>query len=158
MPNPIDDYRDDTPIDGAALVDPNKRFSPACLATMREFRSKKPWRGTLAERQEKFKVLHAALCDAYGIVPSPELRFIALGEAQPGQVGNSGFVRERNTVVVAGRLSVSSYLWAFACAHDLEGADAFRWSLSLFARIFPRSFAQCRFEGPILVRDDNQNL
>jgi len=159
MPEPIDDYREENqPIDGAALVDPTKRFSPACLAAVREFRHQKPWRGTIPERQAKFEALHAALCECYGLVPPPPLEFVAIGQAQPEQPGTGGFDTRGNRLVVAGRLSVNSYLWAFARARGLGVDEAFRWSLSLFARMFRRSFAECRFEGPLLVRDNNQNL
>lgn len=159
MPNPLDNPRDDhhDPIDGEQLVDRNKRFSPQCLAAVREFRRAKPWRGTLAERQAKFEALHAALCDAYGLVPAPPLQFARLGAAGPDQMGDGGYTRELG-VVVAGRLSVATYLWAFARARGMATEDAFRWSLSLFSRMFPRSFAECRFVGPYLVRENNQHL
>jgi hypothetical protein len=157
MPSPIDP-RENSPLDGALLVDPGKRFSAACLNAVREFRRAKPWRGTTEERMTKFRSLHVALCDTYGIVPPPELRFIGIGEAAPEQIGTGAFNAQLNTVAIAGRLSVASYLWAFGRARGLDVEESFRWSLSLFARMFPRSYAQCRFEGPYLVRDNNQNL
>ena len=111
MPSPIDDFHaNNEPIDGATLVDPGKKFSPACLAAMREFRSKKPWRGTVPEREAKFTALHAALCDDYGIVPPPELRFLEIGVAREEQTGTSAFDRRQNALVLVGRLSVASYL------------------------------------------------
>ena len=148
------------PLDGSALVNRNRRFSPQCMAAMRDFRRAKPWRGTLDERQAKFQALHDALCEAYGLVGAlkPELRFIGMGDALPDQPGNGGYHSLENRIVVAGRLSVATYLWAFARARGMDGENAFRWSLSLFARIFPRSFEGCHFVGPFLVRDDNQNL
>jgi hypothetical protein len=159
MPEPIDDPRnDDEPIDGASLVDPSKKFSPACMTALRAFRAAKPWRGTPTERMAKFQTLHAALCDAYGLAPPPTLEFIAIGETRPEQTGTSGFDPRDNRVVVAGRLSVASYLWAVARTRGLVGREAFAWSLSLFARVFPRSFGSCRIEGTMLLRDGNQNL
>jgi hypothetical protein len=67
-------------------------------------------------------------------------------------------IRDRIKALVGGRLSVATYLWAFARARGLTAREAFRWSLSLFARMFPRSFAGCQFRGPFLVRENNQNL
>jgi hypothetical protein len=155
MPEPINPRE---PLDGATLVNHDKKFSPQCLAALREFKRKKPWRGTLDERQAKFGELHAALADAYGLAPPPALEFLALGQAQPDQMGDGGFDPEGNRIVLAGRLSVSTYLWSFARARGQSVEEAFRWSLSLFARVFPRSFENCHFEGPYLVKDDNQNL
>jgi len=160
MPSPIDPRDDDSP-DGASLVDLSKRFSAGCMAAIRAFRSQKPWRGTLEERQAKVITLHAALCDAYGIEPVPPLRFIAMGEIGPDQQGTAGLINQPDgtrTLGVAGRLSVTSYLWGFARLRGLDAEESFRWSLSLFARVFPRSFAACHFVGPILIRDNNQNL
>jgi hypothetical protein len=159
MPEPIDNPREpEENLDGALLVDRTKRFSPECLAALRSFRTSKPWRGTPIERQEKFSALNTALAAAYGLEPAPVLQVVAIGEVGPDQHGVSGYNVRTNTIIVAGRLSVSSYLWAFARARGLTKRDAFVWSLSLFARIFPRSFESCRFEGPLLVRDNNQNL
>lgn len=159
MPEPLDNpFENPESIDGASLVDPRKRFCPACLAALREFRRQKPWRGTVPERQQKFTELHAALCEAYGIIPGPPLEFVAIGEARPDQMGTGGYDPRHGQVVLAGRLSVTTYLWAFARCRGLTVKDAFRWSLSLFARVFRRSFAACHFQGPYLVKDDNQNL
>ena len=158
MPSPIDPFEQREPIDGASYVDPDKKFCAGCLTAIREFRSSKPWRGTIDERQEKFRALHATLCETYGLTPAPPLEFMAIGEARPDQFGTGGFDPENNRVVVAGRLSVTTYLWSIARARGLAPQEAFRWSLSLFARMFPRSFAGCHFVGPMLVRDGNENL
>lgn len=147
MPSPTD------PLDGASLVNPSRRFSPECLAAMRAFRDGKPWRGTPEERQAKFHTLHAGLCEAYGLRPAPELVFHQIGEPAPDGHGDGGFLPPLNKIALVGKLSVATYLWSIARARGLGRVEAFAWSLSLFARMFPRSFARCRFDGPFLVND-----
>ena len=42
------------------------------LRAVRAFASSKPWRGTLEERQSKFRQLHTDLCRIYNVNPSPD--------------------------------------------------------------------------------------
>lgn len=51
----------------AEVIDPKMKFKPAALAALRAFRAARPWSGSLDERQQKFKTLHKALCEAYGL-------------------------------------------------------------------------------------------
>ena len=46
-----------------------------------------------------------------------------------------------------------TYLHEFAHARGYDERGACRWSLNLFRRCFPRSFARCRPVGHTLVRD-----
>jgi hypothetical protein len=43
------------------------KFKPAVLRAVRLFAKKKPWRGSVEERQEKFRWLDRALAEAYGV-------------------------------------------------------------------------------------------
>ena len=50
-------------------------------------------------------------------------------------------------------LSVLAYLHEFAHARGADERQACHWSINLFRRCFPRSFARCRAVGHTLVRD-----
>ena len=122
------------PSDGRALMDATRKFSPGCLRAMREFRHTKPWRGSHAEKMEKYRALHNALCEAYG------LRVNLAFAWQGGDRGDSSYTPYTKTITLRGRPSVVTYLHEFA--HARFGADehvAVAWSLSLFAREIGRA-------------------
>jgi hypothetical protein len=48
---------------------------------------------------------------------------------------------------------VVTLLHILARARGRSRKEAFEWSLSVFAKIFPVSFGRCRLEGNILVRE-----
>ena len=52
-----------------------------------------------------------------------------------------------------GRLSVVTFLHEFGHALGYGERGACRWSINLFRRCFPRSFARCRQAGHTLVRE-----
>jgi len=58
----------------AEVLKPRKKYSPAALRAARAFARSKPFAGTVADRQGKFRTLNAALAAAYG-VDEPKLRF-----------------------------------------------------------------------------------
>jgi hypothetical protein len=134
----------------AEVLDPAMKFVPAALVAVREFRRSKPWRGTVAERRAKFVRLNQALALAYGI-PRPSLDF--RGVEAGVHSGHSSYVRGSNTIILRGRLSVVTYLHEFAHARGADERQAVRWSINLFRRCFPRSFARCRQDGHTLIRD-----
>ena len=132
------------------VLNADKKYKPAVLRAVRAFRASKPWRGTIVERQEKFHKLYADLAQAYGI-PEPCLMFET---DETKDSGSSAYYPALRTVVLRGRLSVLTALHEFA--HVLHGRSertACRWSINLFARIFPRSFSRCRSEGHTLRTD-----
>src|ERR1700722_17861722 len=128
-------------------LNPNKMYKASVLRAVKAFRTSKPWRGTVGERQEKFMTLNAALADAYGL-PAPRLVF-ETDETQDS--GSSCFVPATETIILRGRLSVVSYLHEFAHFRFGRGEKtACSWSLNLFARCFPKSFARCQHDGHML--------
>lgn len=129
------------------VLDPEKKYKPAVLRAVKAFRARKPWRGTVAERQEKFRKLYAALAEAYQIA-EPCLIFEA--NEQQGS-GASCFVPASRTIILRGRLSVVSALHEWA--HFLFGFSektACSWSINLFCRCFPKSWARVQFDGHMI--------
>jgi hypothetical protein len=116
------------------------RFKPAALSAVRAFKREHPWRGTQAERLEKFARLNAALAEAYDITP-PALRLGAVAAYSP-----------RTHTIKLRNLSVVTYLHEFGHALGRDERGACRWSINLFRRVWPREYAQCHHVGHMLVR------
>lgn len=115
------------------------RYRPDVLRAVRAYARLKPWRG---DRRGKMWRLHADLCAIYGV--SVTLRF---NRRYPACYS------PRHRVINLPQVSVVSYLHEFA--HAVFGScevRACRWSINLFRRCFPRSFARCRQVGHLLVR------
>lgn len=115
------------------------RYRPEVLRAVRAFARSKPWRG---DRRGKMRSLHAELCRVYGVAVHLQFNRRSPACYVPGQ-----------RLINLPRVSVVSYLHEFA--HALFGScevRACRWSINLFRRCFPRSFARCRQVGHLLVR------
>jgi hypothetical protein len=138
------------PLTVAEVLDDTMTFLPAALRAVRAFRRSKPWRGTVGERRAKFEQLNRDLAAAYGIAV-PRLVFADV-EANAFS-GDSGYSPAAHTITLRGRLSVVTYLHEFAHARGADERQACRWSINLFRRLFPHSFAHCRQVGHTLVRD-----
>ena len=126
-------------------------FNPDALRAVKKFAKSKPWRGsTVEERRQKFRELNAALSLAYQI-PAPTLVFAGSGE---GDSGSSSYSQSEHEITLRGRLSVTTYLHEFAHARGMGERGATRWSVNIFRRCFPRSFAGCQQVGHMLRRRD----
>jgi hypothetical protein len=147
MPRSNDDHQ--YPATVAEVLDPSMTFKPAALRALRNFRQAKPWRGTLAERKAKFRSLNRDLAGACGIL-CPRLVFVRVDGGMPG---NGSYHRLRHTITLYGRLSVVTFLHEFGHARGYGERRACRFSINLFRRLFPRSFARCRQVGHVLVRE-----
>jgi hypothetical protein len=109
------------------------------LAAVRDYARSKPWRG---DGKAKMQSLHVRLCEIYGT--RAELVFDPRRPAC--------FIPALRRIVLP-KVSVVSYLHEFA--HARFGScerRACRWSINLFRRCFPRSFARCRQVGHTLQR------
>ncbi|MCE9533964.1 MAG: hypothetical protein K8T89_23005 [Planctomycetes bacterium] len=133
-------YRANYPATVAEVLSDRRKYKPEALKALRAFRRSKPWRGTFNERREKFGKLHEELCRVYGLCT--QLKFWARDVAyySPGE--------DRINLPT---LSVVTYLHEFAHARGADERQACGWSINLFRRIFPRSFARCRHHGHMLV-------
>ena len=135
----------------AECIDENLRYKRGTLRAVRAFARSRPWRGTFDERCEKFRTLHRELCRLYGIDVGLSVA-IHHEQGAGAASGGSYYMPLRREIVLRGRLSVVTYLHEFAHALDKDERGACRWSLNLFKRYFPRSFARCRHEGHVLIR------
>jgi hypothetical protein len=128
----------------AALGQPLK-FPAATLKAVKTFARSKPWRGTLEERQLKFRQLHADLCRVYSVNPTLVIEGDGTGDS-----GGSSYSPESKVITLTGRLSVITFLHEWGhCLRGHSEFEACRWSLRLFQRCFPRSFARLRWEGHV---------
>jgi hypothetical protein len=93
-------------------------------------------------------VLHRDLTAAYGL--TTRLEFERGDDSQPS--GSSCYDPVRNMIRLRGRLSVVTYLHEFGHALGYGEQGACRWSINLFRRFFPRSYARLVPEGHTLVR------
>lgn len=122
-------------------VDDGQHYKPAVLAAVRDFRDSKPWAGTREEREEKFKTLHAAFCSAYEI--NLRLAFML-----PELSGSTfGILDASQELILSGKLSVITYFLAIATARGFDFNNSARWAITLFARVFPQSFARLEMRG-----------
>jgi hypothetical protein len=139
----------DYPGSVAEILDDRMTFKAEALRAVRRFARSKPWRGTLEERKAKFRRLNRALARAYGIA-RPRLVFCRVG-GNP-EVGNGSYQPVTHTITLLGKLSVVTYLHEFGHARGYGERGACRFSVNLFRRAFPRSYARCRPMGHVLVR------
>lgn len=131
----------------ADILDESRRYKPDVLQALRAFKREKPWAGTPEERAAKLRSLHGDLCIAYRLPTPPTIRC-------PSARG-SGYDIASNTIHVATNLSVISYLHSFAMAMARDPKEASAWSVNLFKRMFPHSYARLVPVGPVLVRPEN---
>jgi hypothetical protein len=146
---PRQSRNDDYPATVNEVLDRQMKFKPAALRAVRRFARSKPWQGTLAERKAKFRRLNRQLAAAYGL-PRPRLVFCRVEENAP--LGNGSYRRANHTIALYGKLSVVTYLHEFGHARGYGERQACRWSINLFRRVFPRSFARCNQVGYVLIR------
>jgi hypothetical protein len=115
----IDDHIDDT-----------LKFCKDTLNAINEFKTMKPWRGTIRERRSKLVYLHRHLCEIYGI---------DIGITFDIAVKKNVYLPDENLIVLKS-CSVLAFLHEFAHARGRDEKGANRWSLNLFKRCFPKSF------------------
>ena len=131
----------------AEVLDPTITFRPGVIAADRRAARSKLWRGSIQERKAKFQSLHDDLCRVYGKTTKLEY-----GILDGSCSGSSHYRPSTDTITLSGRLSVVTFLHEFAHALGRDEFGACRWSINLFRRSFPRSFAQTTPEGHILRR------
>lgn len=137
-------YRANYPATVEEVLQDGRKYKPEVLRATRLFAQAKPWRGSIEDRVRKLHALHAALCAAYG----------KRTQVVIGHVGGDCYVPSLDLIRLSGRLSVVTYLHEFGHALGKDERQTCRWSINLFRRVFPRSFARCRREGHMLLRPD----
>jgi hypothetical protein len=143
-------YQPNYPANVLDVLDPPVRFRPAVVVAVKQFARSKPYRGDLSARKTKFLALHLDLCGIYG--KRTRLTFAALNG---GDSGASHYCPAADEITLCGRLSVVTMLHEFAHALGRDERGAARWSVNLFRKCFPRSFARCCMHGHMLRRPDD---
>jgi hypothetical protein len=133
-----------------SVIDDRVKLNRAAYAAVRAFRRSKAWQGTYEERLAKFEALSAGLSDAYGITPPVGIHFH--GVENRDKPGDGLFQPEANTIHLIGKLSVVTFLHCFGRARGQTKGEAFRWSLSVFKKMFPVSYSRCHAVGLTLIR------
>jgi hypothetical protein len=132
----------------ASVLDDTMRYRPLAIRALKRFARRKPWRGSYAERREKFTTLVRNLAAAYGI-PCPQ---VICDGSDGGDSGRSCYVPASNTIILRGRLSVVTALHEFGHALGKDEREACRWSVNLFRKCFPQSWRRAQFDGHMIRR------
>jgi hypothetical protein len=138
-------YRANYPATVREVLDPTRKYRPGALRAVRALRRAGAWRGSLTRRARRFARLHRRLCRTY------RLHVGLVFSNDKGSSGGSSYSPITRTIFLRGRLSLVTYLHEFAHARGYDERQACAWSIALFARCFPRSFARCRQLGHMLV-------
>ena len=131
------------------VLDDGKRYRPGVLSAMRRFRRSHPFRRH--HPLQKFRDLAAQLAPIYDI-PVPEVRVGRMTGGSSGASSCQSLPGRAAVITMRGRMSVVTFLHEFAHALGRDERGACRWSLNLFRRIFPVSFARLRHVGHTVVR------
>jgi len=140
------------PSTAAECLSDGMKFRRGVVPALIALRRAGPWRGTLRERERKFRRLNDALARVYGM-PAPELHFAGID----GSFSGASSCRRRGTgrpavITMRGKLSVVTYLHEFAHALGRGEWGACRWSINLFRRVFPGQYARLQANGHTLRR------
>lgn len=141
-------YRANYPATVAEVLSDRITYKPAALAAVRDLARAKPWQGSVLMRLAKIERCNAALAAAYGI-PAPTIRVRA-------SRGGDCYRPASNTIELSSRISVVTFLHEFGHARGFDERQTCRWSINLFRRCFPRSYARCRHVRHMLVRTTNE--
>jgi len=133
----------------AEVLREGKKYKADTLRAVKNLRRSKAWRGTLEEQQEKIKTLHQELCSIYNL--RTVLEFIGHNGTEEDS-GSSRFDSSIDKIYLSGRISVVTYLHEFAHARGMDERKACIWSINLFRRIFPNSYARCTHDSHMLRR------
>jgi hypothetical protein len=136
------------------VIDDEATYSADVLQAVRAYARSKPWQGTIAQRQAKLMALHLELCRIYD--RPVELHFNISSEGETDQA-RCRFMARSDSIVIGGRISVVNYLHTFAAALGKTSRSRFKWSVNLFRRCFPRSYANLQIDGPMLRREVTTN-
>lgn len=133
------------PRSGLALVDPEYKFKRGVMDAIAAYAAAKPWRGSIPQRLDKMRVAARNLARVYGVA-EPTIKATR---------GSDCYSRRDATIYInttVGAPSVLTFLHEFAHHLGRDERGACRWSINLFKRAFPGSFAGLREDGHCLRR------
>lgn len=122
-------------------IDDKLKYKKATLNAIEEFKSMRPWMGTILERKTKLIYLHRHLCEIYGIDIGITFDLQSYSRYLPME-----------KIIVLHNCSVVTFLHEFAHAMGKDEKGACRWSLNIFKRFFPKSFEKNHKVGHMLIK------
>lgn len=125
----------------AECIDDKLKFRQDTADAILRFKKIFPWRGTIRERRAKLRYLNRQLCGIYGI----DVRMVFNRQTL------SCYKPSLNLIILSD-CSVVTYLHEFAHALGRRETGACRWSLNLFKRYFPKSYAGNKHDGHMLIK------
>jgi hypothetical protein len=141
-------YRANYPATVAEVLNPDAKYRRATLAAVRAYARAKPWRGSQAERKAKAERLLAALAASYNRPRVPALVLVPAGGDYYRPATDTICLNETSSK----KFSIITLLHEFGHALGKDERQTCRWSINLFARCFPRSFAGLSADGHCLRR------
>lgn len=139
--------RDEYPATVREMLVDGLAYKRGVVRAVKRLRLAGAWRGSDAERLEKFRRCIGRLSRVYGIEEPRVVR----GIVRRGSSGASCYVPAVHTITLSGRLSVVTMLHEFAHAMGKGERGAVKWSVNLFRRVWPEQFERCEHEGHVLV-------
>ena len=133
----------------AEVLDDNIKYRPGVNEAVVRFKESRPWRGTPDEMKEKLRTFNRELAKVYSIEP-PQIVFVRrfVYGCCYFPIGNLIIMEQEND----GRYSVVTYLHEFGHSLGKDERATCRWSINLFRKHFPKSFAKLVPEGHLLMR------
>lgn len=137
------------------LVNEALELNAEAVAAVKGLATERPWRGAFDRRVEAFIQCNRELNEA---LPHDghTWQLVHIG-ARTGDSGRSRIDPKLRRIVLAGHLSVVTFLYLFARTRDLPRAAAMVWAVTMFKKCFPRSFARCEFVGGMVVNSGRRN-
>lgn len=129
------------------VLDDNLKYRKETSAAIIKFKKSKPWKGTKEEVQAKLRTLNSELAEIYGIEP-PQVVFVrrfAYGCCY-FPIGNLIIMEHEKD----GRYSVVTFLHEFGHALGKGERATCKWSINLFRKHFPKSYAKLVPKGHLL--------
>jgi hypothetical protein len=145
--------KSDYPATVLEVIDDQQTYNDAVLQAVTRFAGANPWRGSIEQRQAKFRALHHDLSAACNLT-EPELAFTCIS-GEPS--GGSHYQPSGHRIVLVGKLSVVTYLHEFAHALGAGETAACRWSINLFRKCFPTQYGRLVHVGHMLIRPTDLN-
>ena len=129
----------------------DRTYNADALRAVKRFRRSKAWRGSVQSRKRKFRKLHRELCEVYRL--DVGLRMSVGDVTRTSGSSHYSIDGPRPKITLVGKLSVVTYLHEFGHALGCDERRACDWSINLFRRCFPRSFASCMQRHHMLIQE-----
>jgi hypothetical protein len=128
------------------IWDDNKKYKVGVISALKEFKRNYPYAVGNATRMIGMSELLNKLNAIYGI--NPVLNFSTIDDSNSF---TSHYDPLTNTIMIAGKLSIITFLHEYAHARGKDEFGAVKWSLSLFKRCYPIAFTKLIASGHCMV-------